>query len=171
MRLKAAAYEKLQAAPMWLPELVTSLQTLVLWDKSTKLVTVAMGQIFKTGMVMNSPKPESPIPPAGQVSKDGRQEVRCAVRFPVALQTVLSSGESEITGLTRNISANGVLFVLDRDLRVGLDIRFSMRMPHTVLGSPNDVMVHCTGRVVRCSSSHNEHLAAATIDEYRFAEQ
>jgi hypothetical protein len=59
---------------------------------------------------------------------------------------------------------------LDRDLEVGSDIRFSMRMPHAVLGSPNDVMVHCKGRVVRCSSSHNEHLAAATIDDYRFAE-
>ncbi len=84
---------------------------------------------------------------------------------------MLEADEGEIAALTRNISASGVLFALDRDLDVGLDIRFSMRMPHTVLGSPHDVMVHCKGRVVRCSSSHNEHLAAATIDEYRFAEQ
>ena len=122
---------------------------------------------------MNSPKPESPIPSTVEVSATGRQEVRCAVRFPVALTVVLSSpeGDREIAGLTRNISASGVLFTVDRDLQVGLNIRFSMRMPHTVLGSPNDVMVHCKGRVVRCSSSHNEHLAAATIDEYQFAEQ
>jgi hypothetical protein len=56
-------------------------------------------------------------------------------------------------------------------LGVGIDIRFSLRMPGAVLGTPHDVMVHCTGRVVRCSRSHNYHLAAATIDEYRFAEQ
>lgn len=100
----------------------------------------------------------------------GRQEVRCAVRFPLALPVVLSTGEDEVAGQTRNISASGVLFSLDRSLRVGTDIRFSMRMPHEVLGSPQDVVVQCKGRVVRSSLSHNEHLSAATIDEYRFAE-
>jgi hypothetical protein len=93
------------------------------------------------------------------------------VRFPLNLPVVLSTGDGEVTALTRNISASGVLFALDRELRVGSDIRFSMRMPHAVLGTPHDVLVHCKGRVVRCSSSHKEHLAAATIDEYRFAEQ
>lgn len=76
-----------------------------------------------------------------------------------------------MAGLTRNVSASGVLFALDRDLRVGTDVQFSMRMPRAVIGAPQDVLVHCKGRVVRCSTSHNEHLAAATIDEYRFAEQ
>jgi len=32
------------------------------------------------------------------------------------------------------------------------------------------VLVHCTGRVVRCSLSQTQYLAAATIDDYRFAE-
>jgi PilZ domain len=120
---------------------------------------------------MSSMKPESPAPSGVPNAAHGKQEVRCAVRFPLALSVMLEGEEGEIPGLTRNISASGVLFALDRDLRVGLDIRFSMRMPHTVLGSPNDVMVHCKGRVVRCSSSHNEHLAAATIDEYQMAAQ
>jgi hypothetical protein len=102
---------------------------------------------------------------------EGRKEVRCAVRFPLALPVELSSEENIAAGLTRNVSASGVLFALNRALQVGLDIRFSMRMPHAFLGAPQDVVVHCKGRVVRCSSSHNEHLAAATIDEYRFAEQ
>lgn len=84
---------------------------------------------------------------------------------------MLSVGEAELAGLTRNVSASGVLFALDEDLQVGVDVSFSMRMPRAVLGSPQDVLVHCKGRVVRCSTSHNEHLAAATIDEYRFAEQ
>jgi hypothetical protein len=83
---------------------------------------------------------------------------------------VLSSGSNEIAGLTRNISASGVLFALGEALPVGLDVNFSMRMPRAVLGASQDVLVHCKGRVVRCSSSHNEHLAAATIDDYRFAE-
>lgn len=119
---------------------------------------------------MKSPKPESTQSPRGPVTRSGQPEVRCAVRFPLALPVVLSTGENDVEGQTRNVSASGVLFALEKALNVGLDIRFSMRMPRETLGSPQDVVVHCKGRVVRCNSSHNEHLAAATIDEYQFAE-
>jgi hypothetical protein len=121
--------------------------------------------------IMTLHKAEARLPSGAQATASGRQEVRCAVRFPLALPVVLSTGNVDIPALTRNISASGVLFSLDRALDVGQDVRFSMRMPHSILGTPHDVLVHCKGRVVRCSSSHNEHLAAATIDEYRFAEQ
>ncbi|HEY1648483.1 MAG TPA: PilZ domain-containing protein [Terracidiphilus sp.] len=93
------------------------------------------------------------------------------MRFPLMLPVVLATEGEEVTATTKNVSANGVLFELDRDLLVGADIRFDLRMPHTVLGTPHDVLVHCTGRVVRCSLSQNQHLAAATIDEYQFAER
>lgn len=120
---------------------------------------------------MNLQKSEVANPSSVPGPVKGRQEVRCAVRFPLALPVVLSTADGEIAAMTRNVSASGVLFVLDQPLEVGTDIRFTMRMPHAVLGTPHDVLVYCTGRVVRCSTSHNEHLAAATIDEYRFAEQ
>jgi len=100
-----------------------------------------------------------------------RQEVRCAVRFPLALPVVISTGDREVAALTRNVSASGVLFKLDRQLEPGLDIRFRLRMPGPVLGTAHDVLVHCLGRVVRCSISDSHYLAAATIDEYQFAEQ
>jgi PilZ domain len=100
-----------------------------------------------------------------------RQEVRCAVRFPLALPVVLSTGSEEVAAQSRNVSASGVLLELDRELPTGLDIRFSLRMPGPVLGTLNDVLVHCLGRVVRCSLSQTQYLAAATIDEYQFAEQ
>lgn len=100
-----------------------------------------------------------------------RQEVRCAVRFPLSLQAVLSSAQQEMPARTRNISASGVLFALGQRLREGSDIRFSLRMPHAALGTPQDVLVQCTGRVVRCSMSQNQYLAAATIDEYQFVKQ
>jgi hypothetical protein len=108
---------------------------------------------------------EPPMP------KLSRQEVRCAVRFPLELPVMLSTGNGEFPASTKNISASGVLFELDRDLNAGLDIRFSLRMPGPVLGTPHDVLVQCLGRVVRCSLSQNQHLAAATIDEYQFVEQ
>jgi hypothetical protein len=114
-------------------------------------------------------------PPGGPVLLQGpvagRQEVRCAVRFPLSLPVVLSTVSGELAASTRNVSASGVLFELEKELEVGLDIRFSLRMPGQVLGSSHDVLVECEGRVVRCSISNIQYLAAATIDEYRFCEQ
>lgn len=80
-------------------------------------------------------------------------------------------GEQDVAGLTRDISASGVLFELERALEPGIEVRFSLRMPRAVLGSPHDVLVHCVGRVVRCSMSQSKFLAASTIDEYEFAER
>jgi hypothetical protein len=162
-----ASYRPASAAvPFWLP-------ARKLWCRGPNQQNSLQWQISHShaGVTMNSLKPDSPPPTAVPASDHGRQEVRCAVRFPLSLPVVLSTGQAEIAGLTRNVSASGVLFSLDRELPVGLDVRFSMRMPRAVLGAAQDVLVHCKGRVVRCSSSHNEHLAAATIDEYRFAEQ
>jgi len=120
---------------------------------------------------MNTINPDSSNHSAFPEPTTGRQEVRCAVRFPLSLPVILSSDKCEFAAITRNVSASGVLFKLDRQLQAGLDIRFSLRMPGSVLGTPNDVLVQCMGRVVRCSLSQNHYLAAATIDEYQFAEQ
>lgn len=99
------------------------------------------------------------------------KEVRCAVRFPLSLPVELTDHLNELPGVTRNVSANGVLFELNGPLSVGEDIDFSLRMPGSVLGTPQDVLVRCRGRVVRCSISQSQYQAAATIDEYRFVEQ
>jgi len=99
------------------------------------------------------------------------QEVRCAVRFPLNLPVVISAGNSEFSATTSNVSASGVLFQMNSVLEVGEDIDFSLRMPGTVLGTPNDVLVHCHGRVVRCSMSQSQTQVAATIDEYQFVER
>ncbi len=120
---------------------------------------------------MNASYSEPSLQPSTADPADARQEVRCAVRFPLSLPVVLSTGEKELAALTRNVSASGVLFELDSALHSGLQIRFSLRMPGTVLGTSHDVLVHCAGRVVRCSLCQTQYLAAATIDEYQFAEQ
>ena len=120
---------------------------------------------------MDSQESAVPVAPELQEQVASRREVRCAVRFPLALPLTLSSDEAELPAVTRNVSASGVLFELNRALRVGLGIRFSMRMPGAILGTSNDVLVHCLGRVVRCSISQTQYQAAATIDEYQFAAQ
>jgi hypothetical protein len=102
-------------------------------------------------------------------SKPSRQEVRYAVRFPLALPVLLSSNNEEFAALTRNVSAGGVLFEVDWPLPAWGEIRFSLCMSATVLGTPHDVLVHCVGRVVRCCINQAKYLAAATIDEYQFS--
>jgi PilZ domain len=114
--------------------------------------------------------PDTSSSKAESVTKQ-QQEVRCAVRFPLELPVVLSNGGGEYVAHTRNISASGALFELDHKLEPGLEIRFSLRMPGSILGLDQDVLVHCHGRVVRCSLSQQQYLAAATIDDYQFAEQ
>ena len=100
-----------------------------------------------------------------------RQEVRCAVRFPIALPVVVASGKGKISALTQNVSASGVSFEMNRPVQAGLEIHFSMRMSSTALGTPHDVLVQCRGRVVRCTQNQSNYQAAATIDDYQFKEQ
>jgi hypothetical protein len=120
---------------------------------------------------MNLSKSGVSLPSAHPEPVASRQEVRCAVRFPLSLPVLLSSGKGEHAALTQNVSASGVLFEIDSHLQTGEEIRFSLRMPGAVLGTPHDVLVHCMGRVVRCSMSQTLYQAAATIDDYQFAEQ
>ena len=120
---------------------------------------------------MNSRIPGVSLPSALSDPIASRQEVRCAVRFPLTLPVVLSSGKGEHAAVTQNVSASGVFFEIDSHLQTGEEICFSLRMPGAVLGTPRDVLVHCVGRVVRCSMSQTKYKAAATIDEYQFAEQ
>lgn len=138
-------------------------------EKSSRVVYVISllsGQRHMKALKQVSPRPTRHTAPPAHV-----QEVRCAVRFPLTLPVTLSAGKEDLPARTLNVSASGVLFELNRHLTAGLSIRFSLRMPGTVLGTPRDVLVHCAGRVVRCSISHTQYLAAATIDEYQFAEQ
>jgi hypothetical protein len=119
---------------------------------------------------MNPTTTELPVSPVS-IHNAGQNAVRCAVRFPLRLPVVLSTDAEEFAASTVNVSASGVLFVTDRNVTTGTAIGFSMRMPGEILGTPRDVLVQCRGRVVRCFASHNQYHAAATIDEYRFADQ
>jgi len=143
----------------------------VTWDLRensgrVKVALLGLGMPFMDALKFASPLSSARSRPASK-----RQEVRCAVRFPIALPVILSSGQGEIAALTRNVSASGVIFELDNPVQAGLEIRFSLRMPGEVLGTPHDVLVQCQGRVVRCTKNQSNYHAAATIDDYQFAEQ
>jgi hypothetical protein len=95
-------------------------------------------------------------------------EMRSAVRFPLRLPIAVRHDSREHTAETKDISAGGVLFHVDEDMKVGSTILFTISMPAAVLGSPSDVLVNCVGRVVRCSMEDGKRCVAAVIDEYHF---
>ena len=97
------------------------------------------------------------------------QELRSSVRFPIKLPIAVNTEqESHHSAETTDISAGGVLFYIDAEVAVGSSINFSIAMPASVLGTPDDVMVRCVGRVIRCSDEDGRKAIAAVIDEYKF---
>jgi hypothetical protein len=102
-------------------------------------------------------------------SKQEPVEVRCAVRFPLSLPIRVITDHGEYEATTENISASGVLFRLKEDLGVTSPVEFKLRMPAAVLGTDEDVVLHCFGRVVRSYEGAQQYHAAAVIDDYRFS--
>jgi hypothetical protein len=97
------------------------------------------------------------------------QELRSSVRFPIKLPIAVAADQTgEKTAETADISAGGVLFRVDSEMKIGSAIHFKIAMPASVLGTPTDVLVNCVGRVVRCADEDGQKAVAAVIDEYRF---
>ena len=82
----------------------------------------------------------------------------------LALHVNTASGSLHAT--TENISANGILFTSPQLPAVDSRIEFTICMPATVMGTPEDVTIECVGRVVRHQQQDGELQAAAIIDEY-----
>ncbi len=96
-------------------------------------------------------------------------ESRSSVRFPLRLPiTVRTVDAREYFAETSDISAGGVLFHTGAPLEVGTEIRFRIILPAAVLGTDTDVLVNCTGRVVRALNESGRTAVAAVIDEYCF---
>jgi PilZ domain len=93
-------------------------------------------------------------------------QVRTAVRFPMKLALQIKTSTGVIEAVTENISANGILFTGKRLPPVRSQIEFTVQMPAEVMGTPEDVVIHCIGRVVRHQRNGDEAQAAAIIDEY-----
>jgi hypothetical protein len=65
------------------------------------------------------------------------------------------------------------MFHMNTSLPVDTIIRFRIVLPAAVLGADTDVLVNCTGRVVRClddqgKDEQGKKAVAAVIDEYNF---
>ena len=94
------------------------------------------------------------------------EPVRASVRFPLHLELVLFANEREYHAVTEDVSANGVLFESDELPPLNTPVEFRLKLPAKVMGGAEDVVLHCTGRIVRHASSDGRRMAAAVIDEY-----
>jgi hypothetical protein len=104
----------------------------------------------------------------GDASKS-LMELRASVRFPVRMHVKVQTenGRRE-DAETINVSASGVLLAFSRALDEGSTIEVEMVMPSKAMGTPQDVVVHCHGRVIRSYRKSPTQVEIATvIDNYR----
>ena len=91
------------------------------------------------------------------MARDSRQNVRVSAKVPVRL-------EDESHGFTRDVSPNGVYFVVDDQLEPGQAIRFAIEFAD-VAGRP--LHLNCAGKVVRVEDSGGSRGVAVSILESR----
>jgi PilZ domain len=94
--------------------------------------------------------------------------MQSAPRFPLHLPVEVKSQAGDYSAETENISANGVLFAMDRDVPVGSVVDFTILLPGDVLGANCGVQIDCHGRVVRSFEDRGRRGVGVVIDEYHF---
>lgn len=103
-----------------------------------------------------------------QMTQRQYEDLQSAPRFPLHLSASIKSDGSAYSALTENISANGVLFAMERDVPVGSIVDFTLMLPADVVGTRQDVQVDCRGRVVRSFEDRGRRGVGVLIDEYHF---
>jgi hypothetical protein len=96
------------------------------------------------------------------------EDLQSAPRFPLHLSASVKTEGTAYTAQTENISANGVLFAMDRDVAVGSLVDFTIILPAEVVGARQDVQIDCRGRVVRSFDDRGRRAVGVVIDEYHF---
>jgi hypothetical protein len=103
-----------------------------------------------------------------QVNSGHYEEMQSAPRFPLHLSASIKSQGSAFEAETENISANGVLFAMDKDVPVGSMVDFTILLPAEVVGARSNVQIDCRGRVVRSFEDGGRRGVGVVIDEYQF---
>ncbi len=103
-----------------------------------------------------------------QTNSSQYEDLQSAPRFPLHLSASVKSDGAAYSASTENISANGVLFAMDRDVPVGSIVDFTIMLPAEVVGARQDVQVDCRGRVVRSFEDRGRRGVGVVIDEYHF---
>ena len=96
------------------------------------------------------------------------EDMQSAPRFPLHLSASVKTQGSAYSAETENISANGVLFAMEKDVPVGSMVDFTIMLPAEIVGTARNVQVDCRGRVVRSFDDRGRRGVGVVIDEYHF---
>jgi hypothetical protein len=97
------------------------------------------------------------------------EEVRASVRFPLHLPVKLEMPNHRwVEATTQDISASGFLFRSDYEFPADSRFDFAIQMPAAIMGTPTDVVVHGSARVVRSYKKEPMNFTAVVIDDYAF---
>jgi hypothetical protein len=103
-----------------------------------------------------------------QMNSAQYEDMQSAPRFPLHLTASVTTPGGAYSAETENISANGVLFAMDKDVPVGSMVDFTILLPAEVVGAGRDVQIDCRGRVVRSFDDRGRRGVGVVIDEYHF---
>ena len=129
------------------------------WERSGKRVTATVDDHEDQQAMMET---------QAQTAWQHYAEMQSAPRFPLHLPVEVKSQAGACPAETQNISANGVLFAMDRDVPVGSMVDFTILLPGEVIGSRRDIQIDCRGRVVRSFDDRGRRGVGVVIDEYHF---
>lgn len=134
---------------------------------ASEVITVRFGQMGEGDL--SAPKSQDEFFSQPRSSKMGGAsnsliELRSSVRFPVRMQVKIQTvnGKKE-DAETINVSASGVLLLFSRVLDEGSAIEVEMVMPSQAMGTQQDVVVHCQGRVIRSYRKSQTQVEIATV--------
>jgi hypothetical protein len=111
---------------------------------------------------------KAPMTEAQATTAGHYEDMQSAPRFPLHLSASVTTQGGAYSAETENISANGVLFAMDRDVPVGSMVDFTILLPAAVVGARRDVQIDCRGRVVRSFEDRGRRGVGVVIDEYHF---
>ncbi len=104
-----------------------------------------------------------------RANPDRRTARRYDLSLPIEVRTVLPVQAEPLRGRTRDISAGGVYFIIDREFTPGSELEFSLTLP-AELTHGTDVFIHARAKVVRSEKKTEDGTeragVAASIEKY-----
>ena len=111
-------------------------------------------------------KPQAEGAILSEAEQEQRNTRRFALQLPVSVKYV--EGAKEQIAQTRDVSARGVFFYMDSNVKVGSDLEFTLTLPSEITLT-DSIRVRCKGKVVRVEDRGTERIGvAAAIDQYDF---
>lgn len=102
-----------------------------------------------------------------EAEQEQRNTRRFALQLPVSVKYVDGSSKEQ-AAQTRDVSARGVFFYMDSNVKVGSELEFTLTLPSEITLT-DSIRVRCKGKVVRVEEKGTERIGvAAAIDQYDF---